>query len=205
MSEGDEQAEEVDDDPTTDRVLVSDGLALLLLSLAPLRRGPARGGASFPDGGAALLVIEALRRQGASESWLRDVGIGLKTLARVMIHHQPVDVDGDMPPPEKVGWSRCASSVHLLGTAMAFEESGPVPGPHAGPALPLSLDIATAVAQQISSESVNRVISVLELAYGMAHRIPAGTHYSAESVVYARRVRECLEARERAVAARPVD
>ena len=83
--------DEVSAAPQSDRALLSDGLGLLLLSTAPLRHAPPRAGGNFPNGGAAMLVADALRRHGASEGWLRDVGVGLKTLASVMVHHQSHD------------------------------------------------------------------------------------------------------------------
>ena len=181
-------------DATTDRVLVSDGLALVLMSVAPLRRGPARPGAHFPEGGAALLVVEALRRHGATEDWFHHVGVGLKTLAQVMIHHHRGDFAAALHAAEKVAWSRCASSVHLLGTAMAFDDIRPGPGPHAGPSLPLPSAVSTAICQELSSESLSRVGALLEQCVSLTHRLPAATHFSEASMSYAQAVHDCLAA-----------
>ena len=40
--------------------------------------------------------------------------------------------------------------------------------------------------------AAEELLSVLELAYGMAYRIPDGTHFSEVSMIYAARVRGCV-------------
>lgn len=172
------------DDPTSDRAFVGAGLTLMLMSVSRLRAAPDRQGANFPDGGAALLVVDALRRQGASEAWLRHVGVGLKTLARVMIHHRE-DFAADLHPSEKAGWSGCAANIHLLGTAMTFEDEPPGFGPKRGPVVPLTAEVAEAISRDLSTASLGRVLGALELSYGLAHRLPADRHYSELSRLYA--------------------
>ena len=181
-------------DTTSDRALVADGLELMLLTVAPLRRGPARPGAHFPEGGAALLVVEALRRHGATEDWFHHVGVGLKTLAQVMIHHHRGEFAAALDAAEKVAWSRCASSVHLLGTAMAFDDVRPGPGPHGGPSIPLPSAVSIAITQELSSESLARVGALVEQCFSLTRRLPAATHFSDVSMSYAQAVHDCLAA-----------
>ena len=69
---------------------------------------------------------------------------------------------------------------------MAFDDERPAPGPHAGPRLPLEPEVAMGVARELSSESVGRLISMLELAFVLVHRVPDGSSYSETSRHYAR-------------------